>query len=330
MEAAFFDLDKTIVSAVVVARAVAAAVPSGHGLARPARARRVRAARVPARRRRRAEDGAPEGRHARSSPKAGTAARSSGSSQDVLLEVIDPYVYAEALDLIDAASQRGTARSTSCRSSPEEIVRPLARHFGVERRDRDPRPGRRRRPLHGRPRVLRLRRAEGRGDPRDRRRASGIDLAGSYAYSDSITDLPMLEAVGHPVAVNPDRELRRIAEERDWELRDFRRPVRLRTRIASAVPAPAERRRRLWAASAVAAVLVWVVLRSRRPATVAPPECPARGTARCGPRRPGVGSSRVPGGPRGEQNPRASHAAGGMLQDPGRTTPAPEHVQASA
>ena len=37
--------------------------------------------------------------------------------------------------------------------------------------------------------------------------AEGIDLAGSYAYSDSITDLPMLELVGHPVAVNPDREL---------------------------------------------------------------------------------------------------------------------------
>src|SRR5204862_314267 len=66
----------------------------------------------------------------------------------------------------------------------------------------------------------------------------GLDLAGSYAYSDSITDLPMLEAVGHPVAVNADKELRRLAEERDWERRDFRSPVRLRTRIVSAVPAP--------------------------------------------------------------------------------------------
>ena len=42
----------------------------------------------------------------------------------------------------------------------------------------------------------------------------GIDLAASYAYSDSESDLPMLESVGHPVAVNPDRELDRVARER--------------------------------------------------------------------------------------------------------------------
>ena len=65
----------------------------------------------------------------------------------------------------------------------------------------------------------------------------GLDLAGSYAYSDSITDLPMLDAVGHPVAVNPDKGLRREAEERGWETRGLPQPsVRLRSRIASAVP----------------------------------------------------------------------------------------------
>ena len=42
-----------------------------------------------------------------------------------------------------------------------------------------------------------------------------IDLANSYVYSDSITDLPMLELVGNPVAVNPDRELTRVARERE-------------------------------------------------------------------------------------------------------------------
>ncbi len=47
---------------------------------------------------------------------------------------------------------------------------------------------------------------------------SGIDLTQSYAYSDSMSDLPMLEAVGHAVAVNPDRDLRRIALEREWEI----------------------------------------------------------------------------------------------------------------
>jgi hypothetical protein len=61
--------------------------------------------------------------------------------------------------------------------------------------------------------------------------AEGIDLANSYAYSDSITDLPMLELVGNPVAVNPDRDLARVAREREWEVRFFQRPVRLRDRV---------------------------------------------------------------------------------------------------
>jgi hypothetical protein len=46
----------------------------------------------------------------------------------------------------------------------------------------------------------------------------GIDLANSYAYSDSITDLPMLELVGHPVAVNPDSELLRVARQEGWRV----------------------------------------------------------------------------------------------------------------
>ena len=60
--------------------------------------------------------------------------------------------------------------------------------------------------------------------------AHGIDPARSWAYSDSISDEPMLNAVGHPVAVNPDRDLRRLAQEQDWPVRDFARPVRLRPR----------------------------------------------------------------------------------------------------
>ncbi|MDX6438713.1 MAG: hypothetical protein QOF45_1296 [Gaiellaceae bacterium] len=49
----------------------------------------------------------------------------------------------------------------------------------------------------------------------------GFDLAASTAYSDSHTDLPFLEAVGNPVVVNPDRELRRIAEDRGWPMLEF-------------------------------------------------------------------------------------------------------------
>ena len=49
----------------------------------------------------------------------------------------------------------------------------------------------------------------------------GIDLAASYAYSDSESDLPMLRAVGHPVVVNPDAELSRIAGEKGWDIIRF-------------------------------------------------------------------------------------------------------------
>lgn len=51
----------------------------------------------------------------------------------------------------------------------------------------------------------------------------GIDLAGSYAYSDSLSDLPMLRAVGNPVAVNPDPPLAAIAHEEGWQVLRFER-----------------------------------------------------------------------------------------------------------
>jgi HAD superfamily hydrolase (TIGR01490 family) len=51
--------------------------------------------------------------------------------------------------------------------------------------------------------------------------AEGLDLAESTAYSDSYSDVPFLEAVGHPIAANPDRKLRRIAAERGWPVVDF-------------------------------------------------------------------------------------------------------------
>jgi HAD superfamily hydrolase (TIGR01490 family) len=52
-------------------------------------------------------------------------------------------------------------------------------------------------------------------------RKRGVDLARSYAYADSISDLPMLEAVGNPVAVNPDRRLAAAASSRGWQLRQW-------------------------------------------------------------------------------------------------------------
>ena len=67
-------------------------------------------------------------------------------------------------------------------------------------------------------------------------RLAGHDLGQSYAYSDSASDLPMLRAVGHPVAVNPDRELLRSARRHGWEVCRFARKVPLRERVP--MPAP--------------------------------------------------------------------------------------------
>jgi HAD superfamily hydrolase (TIGR01490 family) len=66
---------------------------------------------------------------------------------------------------------------------------------------------------------------------RDLAERRGYDLARSFAYSDSITDVHMLEAVGHPHAVNPDKELRRVARERGWPILTFDRPVALGARV---------------------------------------------------------------------------------------------------
>jgi hypothetical protein len=65
----------------------------------------------------------------------------------------------------------------------------------------------------------------------DLARKRGYDLDRSFAYSDSATDVHMLEIVGHPYAVNPDKELRRIAKERGWPVLVFERPVALGSRV---------------------------------------------------------------------------------------------------
>jgi HAD superfamily hydrolase (TIGR01490 family) len=79
----------------------------------------------------------------------------------------------------------------------------------------------------------------------------GYDLARCYAYSDSITDTPMLDAVGYGYVVNPDRTLRRAAAEHGWGVLRFVKPVALKA---------SNRRRNVIAAGAVAAllVLVWI------------------------------------------------------------------------
>ena len=83
----------------------------------------------------------------------------------------------------------------------------------------------------------------------------GIDLTESYAYSDSESDLPMMRAVGHPVAVNPDRVLERVAREEGWRIMRFDKLGR----------------RLKWAAAVASVALVgaggggYVAARARRP-----------------------------------------------------------------
>ena len=181
--------------------------------------------------------------------------------RDVIIDVIDPYVYQEALDLM--ALHRSERRAVYIvSSSPEEVVRPLARHFGVAG------------VLATRARIedglytgeLEFYCAgEGKAEAvRSLAESVGVDLEHSYAYSDSIADLPMLEAVGHPVAVNPDKELRKQAEEREWDIRDFRRPVRLRTKIVQTAAQPKTQvAAGVVAAVTAAAIVGWLVVRSR-------------------------------------------------------------------
>ena len=66
---------------------------------------------------------------------------------------------------------------------------------------------------------------------RDLARKRGYDLDNSYAYSDSITDVAMLESVGNAFVVNPDKELRKVARERGWPVLEFTKPVALQSRV---------------------------------------------------------------------------------------------------
>jgi HAD superfamily hydrolase (TIGR01490 family) len=149
--------------------------------------------------------------------------------RDTLEQVITPVIYAEALDLIEQHKRAGR-KTVIISSSPIETVEAIGTYLGVDD------------VIATRARVDEAGRYTGelafyaygahKADAiREMAVKEGIDLAASYAYSDSITDLPMLELVGHPIVVNPDRDLERIAREREWEIRFFERPVRLRDRV---------------------------------------------------------------------------------------------------
>lgn len=179
-----------------------------------------------------------------------------------MAEVIRPIIYAEALELMDWHRAQGRAIFLVS-SSPEEVVDPIGTLLGVDG------------VVATRSRVDGSGRYVGELDfycygphksaaMRHLARERELDLADSWAYSDSITDLPMLETVGHPVAANPDHELRSIAIQRGWDTRRFRRPVALSPwRIATATRG---RRRALLAGAGLAAALgAGLAWRRRRP-----------------------------------------------------------------
>lgn len=179
--------------------------------------------------------------------------------REALDETVEPIIYAEALDLIEAHRAAGH-KVYLVSASPEEIVEPLAIHLGVDGCiatravvDDDGR-------YAGEVEFYAYGpfKAEAIVALADE---VGIDLAQSSAYSDSYTDLPMLEAVGHPVAVNPDRVLAKAARERGWEVMQFTKPVRLRDRVSvPSLPATAMVASATAAATA-GAVVAWRIAR---------------------------------------------------------------------
>lgn len=150
---------------------------------------------------------------------------------ETLHDIVTPLVFAEAADLIAAHKLCGRD-VVVVSASGEEIVAPIARALGATHAMatrmvvEDGRyTGEIAFYCYGEGKVQAIRELAAR---------EGYPLEHCYAYSDSITDLPMLESVGHPSVVNPDRGLRREALERGWPVMSFSRPVSLRDRI----PAP--------------------------------------------------------------------------------------------
>lgn len=137
---------------------------------------------------------------------------------DEMEAALRPLVYAEPLELVQRHRERGESVYIVS-ATLQEIVERIAADLGF-----DGAIGSTCEIVDGVYTGKAVRAAHGAGKARALREFASserIDLAASTAYSDSHTDLPFLEAVGHPVAVNPDRRLRRIARERGWPSLEF-------------------------------------------------------------------------------------------------------------
>ena len=183
--------------------------------------------------------------------------------RETLGDVIEPIVFDEALQRIRQHQEWGH-KVFIVSASPEEVVAPIAKLLGVDEAigtraelDAEGRySGRTERYVYGPEKEVAILEVAAR---------DGLDLAHSWAYSDSATDVPMLSAVGHPVAVNPDKELARVAKERGWQVEHYRLEVPLRERV----PMPAPRQAAVGGGAAVlgaAAVAGWLWWRRHGPA----------------------------------------------------------------
>jgi HAD superfamily hydrolase (TIGR01490 family) len=132
--------------------------------------------------------------------------------------VLKPLVYREAIELAEEHAERGE-RVYIASAALQEVVEEVSKRLGfdgaiasrAEVRD-GVYTGKLERRLYAQAKADALVELAG---------SEGIDLPASTAYSDSYSDVPFLEAVGHAVAVNPDRSLRRLAADRGWPVRAF-------------------------------------------------------------------------------------------------------------
>ena len=181
---------------------------------------------------------------------------------ETLHDIIDPIVYDEAVERIQQHKSAGQD-VVIVSSSGEEVVGPIGAMVGADYvlatrmvvSDDGKYTGEIERYVYGPEKAEAV---------RELAAERGYDLAASYAYSDSITDLPLLEEVGHPTAVNPDRALRKIAVERGWPILTFANGVPLRERISGLRPPHATATLSVASASVAAVGAAWYALHRRR------------------------------------------------------------------
>ena len=153
---------------------------------------------------------------------------------ETITERIEPLIYAEALELIDHHLSQGD-EVWLVSMSPAEVVEPFAELLGITGAIASKAKIDAQGKFTGEMEFF----AQGENKAvaiRELAQKRGIDLAESFSYSDSATDIPMLEVVGHAFAVNPDKELAKTAHEREWPILSFSHPVRAHDRNKSHTP----------------------------------------------------------------------------------------------